>query len=99
MKRSAPHSDEEAVTVKRVRVFGGLHIGCGCMRCKEAPQRLFNVAATLWQKAWRGFRTKLLFWRYQHLSRIRGFTRANPDVADFIANTPLNEPDSLDNFD
>ena len=75
-------------------VFGKLHICCGCMRCKVSEVMI--VAAKLWQKAWRGYRTKLLFWRYLHLRIIRGFTTANPDVADFIAKTPLNEPRSLE---
>ena len=75
-------------------VFGKLHICCGCMRCKVSEVMI--VAAKLWQKAWRGYRTKLLFWRYLHLRIIRRFTTANPDVADFIAKTHLNEPRSLE---
>ena len=72
------------------RAFEGLHISCGGDKRHQVAEAMID-AAKLVQKWWRGLRTKLLYWRYLHLSRVRGFVTANP-IADFIANMLLNEP-------
>ena len=81
---------EDHITVGGKRPNRGEFVGTRPPLAERAISEAMIDAAKLVQKVWRGFKTKMLYWRYLNLMRIRGFTQANPSVADFIANTPLN---------